>query len=1066
MHRVPTVATTTTSSVPSTYNKRATIPNSGHGNEFHLRVAMFNAFYLAYTENAEFTLHVEDIEYGDFDDLVINTGGKIIAWQFKHHLSAREQPLNDFVTYSKTGQKLTFYKYFDALFDKLGSKEAVTYAFCTNNHLPDQIAECLVDNRFSPDFYAGTTPALQFTRNLFYASIVKHSAYKNDLPAPESEQITYASLSEFANQCLASDYFSGAIQSKITTELAAARRLVKKQAAIYLADLFQTTSVKSDITLWDLYCVELTLLELTKIKRFFQRIVFRFEEPNLIAYEKKIREAIRQQFNTTNDALYFAFYYEFRAHFIGKKAIVYTSERVKELFTRWYAKCIHSERLFALTQHYLRQRQIALPLVHFARDYEIAQIQLFLNQSRLLLLIHGASGIGKSTLIRAIFEANKPADGQYLFLAASELVDYLETQSEKDLKQLADTLKVVFIDNAESLVENDKSKALIELLRALIAKKVKVVLLFGSEHNQRMQRIAKSFHTLSRTMEIRPLSIETVLAQYPHLASLTTINSFRQLLTTPIFLNLIVQHYDALKREALLVEPDIKILQDFLIHLVLQPTHPKEAKKRKMLLRKLIYQAADAYFIPVTEAELKMAAELVEKGVLVKNKDKAVRFSHKIYEEYMVRRLTLKCLRDVVETNDDVLVLVRTINKRLVHPMHRKIVFDLLLQHEDFLRLLRKEATESTNLDLHPIMQLLLIGLNKRNTDCITFSCEALPFLALLEPKNILMSMVFFFSRPKDQRHLEQTQLEQLILAIKITIAQPGCFGWGYQLFLSLITREKLPDTLFESLSDELPQYFCHSGIGFEHNFQERMSFLRSKFAKPLDVFEESYLYEGLYMAANPVEYLNVNPLVESRLNDLALAYASAVDRQAQARYQKEALDLLIAHADKPDAAAHIEKILEMSIGSVYFISEASYLKEDSGSSETLYKAAEAEDESTLLRKPQLHDAPCYLLERIIITPEIREIIDRRKSELLALDEEHLSTPHHDKEYGYNHEECSALIRAQLARIHQIIEQKPSISDVPQVLFPAAAVTVLQGQENVDEKPSGLKLEPRQASPR
>ncbi len=207
------------------YNKRQTIPNTAHGTVYQIYNSIYYAFTYAYKQKIPFELHTEDTGYGDFDDLVLILPDKVTAMQLKHRkeesaANSKELSFSDFITGSSKGHKLTLYKYFDSLSDKLATEKFDKHDFqlVSNYELPTELRRCIdpESGKFTDKFLSGDDSETWLTRTLIVASIEQNSKNeeikKNNLL--NSQQ--YGSvLTKFLQ--LATEYLTKAIKKSLFT---------------------------------------------------------------------------------------------------------------------------------------------------------------------------------------------------------------------------------------------------------------------------------------------------------------------------------------------------------------------------------------------------------------------------------------------------------------------------------------------------------------------------------------------------------------------------------------------------------------------------------------------------------------------------------------------------------------------------------------------------------------------------------------------------------------------------------------------------------------------------------
>jgi ABC-type oligopeptide transport system ATPase subunit len=946
------------------HEKRQTIPDTGHGTKYQIHFSMFYAFYCAYQLNLNFTLYTEDTAYGDFDDLVIITQRGTSAFQFKHRKSIEASPLpiNDFLTGSGNGKELMFYKYFDSLYNKIkrGEYPHTAFKLVTNHTLPTELIECLntQQTQFSEGFFQGSTARLRIIKAFIIASIEKHaSKVTSSTTIPSIAQIATFLL----DLCQVPEYLTGELKKRlfddfirVHLDLRGCESSEEEKERITLSVLNQLASPQNNFErlLEDLLGVlsrrealggfkysQVALASCssnqTDIESFLRCLNFQFGQAHVSQLEEEVRSNIRKQFHTHNDAIYFAFFSEFYNWLISPEAKSLTNHDIKELFEGWYNNYILLERLcshtlerIAIIEKMVRSEDTVIDQAYFDRPVELEKLEYFINHDdKKVLILHGESGTGKSTLIYTFYRTQDFIDGRFLFIDLEEIVNFIEQSRQKLAVQHLKALQIVCIDNAEMLIRDEdlKEKAL-SFIQEIIKAGKKLILVTCSGF---LASLANFIEQPCELLELELRSIEEVRRCVPVLNSyLSTSNlpeELNDIMRTPFYLKLIIKHLVTSKSPQLNTQMAQNEFRSLLIRLAIKKTndsisHSESSafiRSRKTFLRQLVYSTIDLQKIPNSELVIQ---SLIRDGIIIKT-DFGYTFAHLLYQEWVIESVVLQLLAQHLEAEPSVSSFFSTLERRL--PAHSYIIVMILNQNSLLRQCIEKRYSYYFNKYKSDdnYCNLFYIGICGYNEEILKATGLGLYYLSYIKPVQIANFMVFIFShgidieRLESKHDLKEKNVTLYIFNILKNLAtRQETFEIIAPVLLRLIATHLFDEANTQYLEEFFRRIFCPIGLQPSVSCESRIKFLRANINH--DIVQSRHILNILSFVANPIKPSGEDDVYYVR--DTILS--SHLEEKS---YETDALELLINEANKGAlkklARHYLASILEDTLGCVFF---------------------------------------------------------------------------------------------------------------------------------------------------
>jgi len=707
--------------------KRQTVPNTLHGTLNQVHQSMYHAFVLAYDRNIDFRLRTESIPLGDFDDLIIITAENITAIQYKHTLNPdNEIRLNDLITKNGGNKELMLHKYFKSLQEHRPGWQDEDYLelrLASNASLSESLAGYIDPHthKFRKELFSAKDGEFAVKRKILVASILKHACD----PAVSRKPISAESYIKFFEFLLGhQQYFPEAMIGKLYSAFPPGKRgsdkvsHLREQIKKYSSrpKSFQVTgnlfsflecnaSPHSGITYDDLLVIDECPEEKKAILRFLRRLSIDSAIPNDQETIATIKDMLEEIFHCGVDGttvLYDACFIYFLEWLGSHEAIELSRDEIKDQFTTWHGRYIDLQRWIGVSTAYRQSISGAICGRYFEREDEIGHLKRFESSRKKALILSGERGMGKSALARAYMVVRRDvSQSDYLLLNLDVIMTSLaEPLLERRISfRYFNACRIIIIDNCENLSSYAESE--IKKFHDLVQntpRKVKFCFIIKSNmQNEPGETFGIPREKLTR-LSIKPLNRIDIQRQFPEVNSLSgsQLTLFKKMdapplvsdyLGRPFYLNLLMMYFQRKQN----FHVDFSSTDNFIDSIVSVILTREEFA----LLRQLIYLLSKKQGTQMLSARGKLD-NLVALNIVTMSSEGQYQFSHRLYEEWVLRLVVEQRVTQMIEANDSFPQLYTDLERVL--PDHKREWLIYIGDHtplNEHLKLMDEENRES-----------------------------------------------------------------------------------------------------------------------------------------------------------------------------------------------------------------------------------------------------------------------------------------------------------------------------------------------------------------------------------
>jgi hypothetical protein len=785
----------------SKFPMRSTLGLAQKGVAYQLHYAMLLAFEYAFKKDGPFRISIENLDYGDFDDVVIAAGKEVRAFQFKHHDKSDEEaaPVSQLLTKGGSGKGLMLHKYFSSLFEKFhkfsSAQAGTTFELFTNGDLLSGLTEFLGKDKssFSENFWNRPNLRAVFFVHTIIASIEKYSAKSGlklyEMNKPEKKKVI-RQLAEFLLEN--NEFFVKAFKGKLFEFVKSVndkydRSPYKRDSAIkhfldtlikdgwpvekkglfegfikILQSNYPTFPKDSGINFYAIACAKHSVNK-EAVFNFLKMLRFNFGQNNLEKAKERIKKDIRKEFPVFSDDIYNAYCIYFYEELMSLKGEYLGREKIKALFGKWFSDSVCMPQLRGFTAKNMEEAKQSLGgKKYIKQEKNFSKIYQFISSSDCVLFLQGAPGAGKSEFIRSYISKYPGGEGRCLFLRMDQIFALPRVGKNKDglSMQLSymDSINVIFIDNINIIGKNaDLEKTFLSLIMQLKAYKKKIVLLGLSPGSDSIEKLIRGRISGSGAIglsveEFNRLNLDKVFESYPNIEEyynqvfLTPedrkpIDGF---LRSPKFLNLVLQAGFGRADEA---GHGAEKFQTFMLRLVVKGGNlaPDLGRLRMRILSTI----AQGGSVPKDEKSQSVLNNLVGNGIL-KKEGGVISFNRPMYEKFAVERIASAVLKHGLRRREVELrapekigpivrEVCRVLNGKFFSVESKKIFTDFLRSSSFLKKLLEKNFKGLIDPENDNFLNLLRIAKASGDKESQAFFAKAKPRLKINFLKRGLM---------------------------------------------------------------------------------------------------------------------------------------------------------------------------------------------------------------------------------------------------------------------------------------------------------------------------------------